>query len=56
MKKTTKKPLSLDTQTVRSLRDADLGGTAGGYYSIPCGTRGCSFFSCDASCGAGCTV
>ncbi len=50
MKKTTKKPLALDAQTVRSLRETSLDEAAGGYYSIPCGTRGCSIYSCYASC------
>jgi hypothetical protein len=47
-----KRTLSLSTQTIRALRSADLGGAAGGYLSIPCGTRGCSAASCAVSCAA----
>ena len=54
MKKTnlSKRALTLSTQTVRSLRGADLADAAGGYTSIPCATHGCSVASCVVSCAA----
>ena len=50
MKKNRKSTLSLQAETVRALSNADLTTAAGGYYSIPCGSRGCSYTSCDVTC------
>jgi hypothetical protein len=46
MRKTTKKPLSLTSETIRQLDANQLSEIAGGYTSIPCGTRGCSIQGC----------
>jgi hypothetical protein len=44
MKKHTKKPLSLNTETIRSLTDGDLAGIAGGVDTRLCpNTKGCPF-------------
>jgi hypothetical protein len=55
-----KSALKFKSETIRQLSQSQLHDVNGGYFSIPCGTRGCSIPYCPTDAptcvGAGCTT
>jgi hypothetical protein len=51
-----KKALTFKSETIRQLDAQQLNDINGGYYSVPCGTRGCTYPYCPSdspTCGCG---